>query len=63
MYNADLVRQLCKEIADEKDPEKTHDLLLLLQSVIKEDLEDIRRRMAFLAKKYPIAESKSQAAD
>ena len=62
MYNADLVRQLCKEISDEKDLEKTHDLLCLLQAVIKEDLEDVRRRMVFLAKKYAIV-SETQAAD
>src|ERR1700719_1519764 len=47
VYNADLVRQLCCEISAEKDPEKTHVLLLLLRAVMKEDVEEIRIRMAF----------------
>ncbi len=31
------------------------ELLSLLQAVIKDDQEEIRLRMSFLAKKYPIA--------
>src|SRR4029077_14810346 len=62
VYNADLVRQLCGEIANEKDREKTQDLLSLLQAVIKDNQEDIRIRMAFLAKKYGlVSDSKSAA--
>jgi hypothetical protein len=63
MYNAELVRHLCVEIAAEKDPEKTRDLLLLLQAIIQDDVEDIRIRMAFFAKKYPMDDSESQSAD
>jgi hypothetical protein len=62
VYNADLVRQLCGEIANEKDREKTQDLLSLLQAVIKDNQEDIRIRMAFLAKKFGLV-SDSKAAD
>ena len=62
MYNTDLVRKLCCEIAQEKDPEKAQDLMSLLQSVMKDDQEDIRIRMAFLAKKYAFV-SDSKAAD
>jgi hypothetical protein len=62
VYNADLVRQLCGEIANEKDCEKAQDLLSLLQAVIKDNQEDIRIRMAFLAKKYGLV-SDSKAAD
>ena len=53
MYNIALVRQLCQDIAAEKDPEKLADLAALLQAVIKEDQEEVRLRIAFLAKLYP----------
>lgn len=62
MYSADLVRQICGEVVNEKDPEKAQDLMSLLQAVIKDDQEDIRIRMAFLAKKYTFI-SDSKAAD
>jgi hypothetical protein len=51
----DLVRQLCEEIAKEKDFQKCQDLLYLLQAVIREDQEEIRIRMSVLAEKYPIS--------
>jgi hypothetical protein len=63
MYNIDLLRQLCRDIANEKDPQKEQDLVSILQAVIKEDQEEIRVRMAFLAKKYADVISDSNAAD
>ena len=63
MYNVDLVRQLCRDIANEKDSEKEQDLASVLRAVIREDQEEIRVRMAFLAKKYADAISDSKAAD
>jgi hypothetical protein len=63
VYNASLVQQLCGEIAAEKDPERTEQLLGLLQAVLKEDAEEIRTRMAFLAKKYSDAICESKAGD
>jgi len=63
VYNVDLVRQLCRDIAKEKDPEKEQDLVSVLRAVIREDQEEIRVRMAFLAKKYADAISDSKAAD
>ena len=63
MYNVDLVRQLCRDIANEKDPQREEDLVSVLQAVIREDQEEIRVRMAFLAKKYANAVSGSKAAD
>ena len=62
MYNTDLVRKLCGEIAQEKDSEKAEELMSLLQAVMKDDQDDIRIRMAFLAKKYALV-SDSKAAD
>jgi hypothetical protein len=63
MYSIDLLRQLCRDIAIEKDPQKEQDLVSILQAVIKEDQEEIRVRMAFLAKKYADVISDSKAAD
>jgi len=63
VHNVDLLRQLCRDIANEADPQKEQDLVSLLQAVIREDQEEIRVRMAFLAKKYANAISDSKAAD
>ena len=63
MYNVDLLRQLCKDIANERDSEKEQDLVSVLRAVIREDQEEIRVRMAFLARKYANAISDSKAAD
>ena len=63
MYNAELVRQLCAEILTEKNKQRAEELIALLQAVIKEDQEEIRVRMAFLAKKYSDVLSESKAAD
>jgi hypothetical protein len=57
------MRQLCLDVTREKDAEKEWDLVSLLQAVINSDAEEIRMRLAFLAKKYPIFDSDSQAAD
>lgn len=63
MYSDSVVRQLCAEIAAADDPEKATDLISVLQAVIKEDQEEIRIRMAFLAKKYAKVISEWKAAD
>lgn len=55
VYNTDLVRQLCGEIVSEKDSAKANDLIALLRAVIIDDQNEIRTRMAFLAKKYALA--------
>jgi hypothetical protein len=63
VYDTSLVRQLCAEIIAEKDTERTEELISLLQAVVKENTEEIRIRMAVLAKKYSEAISDSKAAD
>jgi hypothetical protein len=63
VYNVDLLRQLCRDITNERDSEKEQDLVSVLRAVIREDQEEIRVRMAFLAKKYANAISDSKAAD
>ncbi|HSZ61294.1 MAG TPA: hypothetical protein VK828_05835 [Terriglobales bacterium] len=54
MYNTDLVRKLCGEIVSEQDPGKVSELMALLRAIISDDQEEIRTRMAFLAKKYAL---------
>ena len=61
VYNTNIVRQLCAEIAREKDSQKIQELHSLLHAIIREDQEEIRIRMAFLAKKYPIVVAEFQA--
>jgi hypothetical protein len=63
MYSTDFVRWLCREISAEGDPRKVEDLISLLHAVIKDDHEEVRTRMAFLAKKYAGLISDSKAAD
>ena len=54
MYNINLVRQLCTAIVSEQDPDKVHELMALLRAIISDDQEEIRTRMAFLAKRYAL---------
>jgi len=63
LYNAAVVRQLCADILAEKDPLRVDELIDLMQAVIREDQEEIRVRMAFLAKKYANVIAESKAAD
>ena len=64
MYDAELVRLICRDINKAKDdPQKEQELIILLQAVIKEDHEEMRIRMAFLAKKYAAVISDANAAD
>ena len=63
MYDVGLVQKLCREISSENDRQKLEELLSLLQAVIKDDQEEIRVRLAFLARKFANALSESKAAD
>ena len=64
MYDAEFVRLICRDINRAKDnPQKEQELISLLQAVIKEDQEEMRIRMAFLAKKYAAIISDANAAD
>ena len=57
------MRQLCGDILNEKDSHKAEELISLLQAVIKDDQEEVRVRMAFLAKNYAAVIGESKAAD
>jgi hypothetical protein len=63
VYNVNVVRQICSQISSEADPQKVQELVSLLHAVLKENQEEIRMRMAFLAKKYPTVVSETKAAD
>lgn len=54
MYDADLVRMLCRQIAAEQDRQKALELTFLLQAVLTENQEEVRQRVAILAKKYAL---------
>ena len=54
MFNPELVGVLCEKISSETEPRKLHELNTLLQAVIKEDVEEIRLRLVFLAKTWGI---------
>ena len=64
MYDVELVRLICRDINSAKDePQKEQELLSFLQAVIQENQEDMRIRMAFLAKQYATVISDAKAAD
>jgi hypothetical protein len=52
MYDTDLVRRLCREIAAEQDPKRTGELVSLLHAMIKDDQDEVRVRLSFLAQRY-----------
>ncbi len=46
------VRDLCQQIAQEKDPEEVHQLLVALRTALKEEQEEARLRMSQIARHY-----------
>ena len=63
MYDVNMVRRLCVEIANERDPEKSKELVALLRAVIQDDAEEIKLRMSYLTKRYAAAFTDPMAAD
>jgi hypothetical protein len=55
MHKIELIRQICGKINRETDQEKIDELLLLLNSVILNNLEDARIRMEHIRRRYAIA--------
>jgi len=62
MYDLNVVRQICRDINREADPVKTGRLIALLHAVLREDREEVRLRMNFLARKYGLIESGTETA-
>jgi hypothetical protein len=52
VFDVNLVRSLCQEISQEQDLDKVEGLLSLLQAVIRDDQEEMKLRIQYLAKKY-----------
>lgn len=62
MYDLNVVRQICRDINAETDPLKIRDLVALLRAVLREDRDEVRLRLAFLARRYGLIESKPEIA-
>jgi len=60
MFNANLVAVICQKIAAESDLTTVRDLNNLLLAVIKENHEEVRLRIAYLARAYGITFNGSQ---
>jgi len=60
MFNAELVRSICQKIAAESDPLIARDLTNLLLSVIRDNHEEVRLRIAYLARAYRITFDESK---
>ena len=52
MYDVEMVRKLCAEAANERDPKRTQELIALLQAVLRDDVEEIKLRAVYLAKRH-----------
>ena len=55
------VRNLCRQITQENDPQKVDQLLAALRTVLKEGQEEARLRMGQIARHYPPHISSSKA--
>ena len=55
MFDAGLIRQICQELAKEKDSHRVQELVSLLQGVVRDDQEEFRLRLHYLVKKYESA--------
>ena len=60
MFNADLVGVICEKIAAESDLTTVRNLNNLLLAVIKDNHEEVRLRIAYLARAYGITLNESQ---
>lgn len=45
MFDADLLRKICKELLTEKDSERLQELLSLLCAPVEDDWEDVRVKL------------------
>ena len=55
MYDRDMIRRLSEELANETDPERSKELVALLQSVLRDEMEEIKVRMSYLSQRYGAA--------
>jgi len=60
MFNVDLVHLICQKIAAESDLITVRELNSLLLAVIKDNHEEVRLRIAYLARAYAITFDESK---
>jgi hypothetical protein len=52
VFDPAIIRRICQQLAAENDRQKTRELLSLLESVVRDDQEEVRLRLKYLAKHY-----------
>jgi hypothetical protein len=52
VYDTVLLRDVCHQLAVEEDPDRIDQLICLLRAVVKDNQEEVKIRMAFLARQY-----------
>jgi hypothetical protein len=55
VYDVEMIRSLCAEAANEQDPERIEELIGLLKVILRENVEEIKLRASYLAKRHAIA--------
>jgi hypothetical protein len=53
LYDPMLLRQICRELSVENDPEKVQDLVALLRAVVENDQAKLRSESHHLVDRYP----------
>jgi hypothetical protein len=53
LYDPVLLRQICRELSAETDPEKIQDLLSLVRAVVENDQAKLRSESYQLVDRYP----------
>ena len=59
MFDAELLRKVCKELLAEKDSERLQELLSLLCVLVDDNPKEVRLRLRQLSKRYPSLNEKS----
>lgn len=52
VYDVEFIRSLCAKAAKEEDPERSEELIVLLQAVLRENVEEIKLKASYLAKHH-----------
>jgi hypothetical protein len=53
MFDPELVRTLCSQLLDEKDPKKIEELSEGLHAIVSSNTDELRLKLDFLARHYP----------
>ena len=52
VFDPAIIRRICQQLVAEDDPQRVRELLSLLEAVVRDDQEEVRLRLHFLAKHY-----------